>query len=101
MNIYGTVTLVGGALYSVWIFWRKCILSDRVVSNVLITVGALLPPLGGSLLRLGTARGVPFDILGLTGVVIIFIGFLRTMEVFGFFRFSRVTITCLGRVKPW
>ena len=90
LNVYGTVTLVGGALYSAWIFWRKHILPHRVASNILIAVGALLPAIGGSLLRLGTARGAPFYILELAGVIIIFIGFLRTREVFGFFRFPIV-----------
>jgi hypothetical protein len=90
MNVYGTVTLVGGALYSAWIFWRKRILPHRVQSNVLIAIGALLPAIGGSLLKLGAARGVPFYVLELTGVVIIFIGFLRTNEVFGLFRFPLV-----------
>ena len=90
LNIYGTVALVGGALYSAWIFWRKRILLHRVVSNVLIALGALLPAIGGSLLKLGTARGAIFYILELTGVIIIFIGFLRTKEVFGFYRFPLV-----------
>ena len=40
LNTYGTVALVGGALYSAWIFWRKRILPQRVVSNVLIAIGA-------------------------------------------------------------
>ena len=101
MNIYGTVTLIGGALYSAWIFWRKRILPHRVVSNVLIAVGALLPAIGGSLLRLGTARGVPFYILELAGVIIIFIGFLRTREVFGFFRFPLIHgFARVKQVKP-
>jgi hypothetical protein len=90
MNVYGTVTLVGGALFSAWIFWRRHILPHRVQSNVLIAIGALLPAIGGSLLRLGTARGAPFYILELSGVIIIFIGFLRTKEVFGFFRFPLI-----------
>jgi hypothetical protein len=90
LSIYGTVALVGGALYSAWIFWRKRILPHRVVSNVLIALGALLPAIGGSLLKLGTARGAPFYILELAGVIIIFIGFLRTKEVFGFFRFPLI-----------
>src|SRR5271157_4753118 len=89
-NVYGTVTLVGGALYSAWIFWRKRILPHRIQSNVLIAVGALLPAIGGSLLRLGTARGAPFYVLEFSGVIIIFIGFLRTREVFGFFRFPLI-----------
>jgi hypothetical protein len=90
LNIYGTVTLVGGALYSAWVFWRKRILPHRVVSNVLIAIGALLPAIGGSLLRLGTSPGVSFYCLELAGVIIIFIGFLRTKEVFGFFRFPLI-----------
>ncbi len=90
LNIYGTVTLVGGALYSAWVFWRKRILPHRVVSNVLIALGALLPAIGGSLLRLGTSPGVSFYCLELAGVIIIFIGFLRTREVFGFFRFPLI-----------
>ena len=90
LNVYGTVTLVGGALYSAWIFWRKRTLPHRVQSNVLIAVGALLPAIGGSLLRLGTARGALFYILELAGVIIIFIGFLRTREVFGVFRFPLI-----------
>ena len=90
MNVYGTVTLVGGALYSAWVFWRKRILSHRVASNILIALGALLPAIGGSLLKLGAARGATFYILELSGVIIIFIGFLRTKEVFGFFRFPLI-----------
>jgi hypothetical protein len=90
MNVYGTITLVGGALYSAWIFWRKRILPYCVQSNVLIALGALLPAIGGSLLRLGTARGALFYILELSGVIIIFIGFLRTKEAFGFFRFPLI-----------
>jgi hypothetical protein len=57
---------------------------------VLIAIGALLPANGGSLLRFGTARGAPFYILELSGVIIIFIGFLRTKEIFGFFRFPLI-----------
>ena len=90
VSVYGTIALVGGALYSAWIFGRKRILPYRVVSNVLIALGALLPAIGGSLLKLGTAHGATFYILELAGVIIIFIGFLRTNEVFGFFRFPLV-----------
>ena len=90
LNVYGTVALVGEALYSAWVFWRKRILPYRVVSNVLIALGALLPAIGGSLLKLGTVHGTPFYILELSGVIIIFIGFLRTKEVFGFFRFPLI-----------
>lgn len=40
-NIYGSLFLVGGALYSALLFWRKRVLWQRVAGNVLIAVGAL------------------------------------------------------------
>ncbi len=93
-NTFGTVALVGGAAYSAWIFWRKRILPHRVVSNILIAVGAILPAFGGALSRFGLTQVLYY--LELAGVVIIFIGFLRSREIFGLFRipfsqgFSRV-----------
>lgn len=71
-NIFGTVALVGGAGYSAWVFWRLRLMPQRVLSNILIAVGALLPAIGSSLLR--------FDLPGLfyifefLGVVVIFAG---------------------------
>ncbi|MFQ5812967.1 MAG: hypothetical protein ACE5I2_07245 [Anaerolineae bacterium] len=74
-NIYGTVTLVGGAAYSAWIFWRKRVLPHRVIGNVLIAVGAMAPALGGSLSRLGL--GGYLYLSELVGAVLMFIGFIR------------------------
>jgi hypothetical protein len=74
-NIYGTVTLVGGAAWSAWIFWRKRVLLHRTIGNILIAVGAMMPALGGTFSRLGLP-GVLY--LGeLFGIVLILIGFLR------------------------
>ena len=74
-NIYGTVTLVGGAAYSAWIFWRKRTLLHRAIGNVLIAVGAMAPALGGSFSRLGLGG---YLYLGeLIGAVLMFIGFVR------------------------
>lgn len=89
LNTFGTVALVGGAMWSAWVFWRKRILPHRVVSNILIAIGALLPAVGGTTLTFGGPR-VPFYTLELLGIIIIFAGFLRTREVFGFFRFPLV-----------
>ena len=41
-------------------------------------------------MRLGTVRGNHFYILELAGVIIIFIGSLRTKEAFGFFHFPLI-----------
>lgn len=95
-NIFGTVALVGGALYSAWIFWRRRIMSHRVISNILIAVGALLPAFGGTLMRFGGPL-TTFYLLELLGIIIIFIGFLRSREVFGFYRFP--LIYGFGRVS--
>lgn len=75
-NLYGTVTLVGGALWSVWIFWRKRVLLNRVIGNILIAVGAIAPAFGGLFSRLGVPSAL---YLGeLFGTILLFIGFLRS-----------------------
>ena len=52
-NIYGTLTLVGGALYSAWLLWRKEIVPHRVVGNILIAAGALVIASASTMVRLG------------------------------------------------
>lgn len=52
-NVYGMVMLVGGALWSAWLFVRKQVLPHRVIGNVLIAAGALSIGLAGTFLRLG------------------------------------------------
>jgi hypothetical protein len=88
-NAFGTFALVGGAAYSAFIFWRKRILPRRVVSNILIAVGALLPAAGGIQMSVAGSLNL-FYILEMTGVIIMFIGFLWTREVFGFYRFPLI-----------
>jgi hypothetical protein len=75
LNIYGTVLLVGGALYSAFLFWRKRVLAHRVLANVLIAAGALLPASAGALVKLGLADWL--YVSELLGAVLMFIGFLR------------------------
>ncbi len=74
LNIYGTLTLVGGAIYSAFLFWRKRVLVQRMLGNILIALGALMPAMGGSFVR----AGLP-DFLYLSeflGVVIMYGGFV-------------------------
>ena len=74
LNIYGTLTLVGGAIYSAFLFWRKKILANRMFGNILIAAGALSPAVGGSLLKAGMA-----DMLYLSefiGAILMYIGFM-------------------------
>ena len=74
LNIYGTVGLVGGALYSAYLFWRKQVLLNRVLGNVLIAAGALAPAMAGSFVKAGLV-----DVLyisELIGAIVMFAGFL-------------------------
>jgi hypothetical protein len=75
LNIYGTIALVGGAIYSAYLFWRKKVLFNRVLGNILIAAGALMPAIGGSLLKAGMV-----DVLyvsELVGVVLMYVGFIQ------------------------
>lgn len=74
-NLYGTLALVGGALYSAFLFFRKRVLLHRVIGNVLIASGAILPAFGGAFSRFGVPGAL--YISELLGAIILFIGFLR------------------------
>ena len=72
-NIYGLLTLVGGAIWSAYLFWRKRVLPNRVIGNVLIAAGALLIGSASTLTRLGYGQ---FLYLGeLACAVLMFVGF--------------------------
>ena len=74
-NIYGTITLVGGAAWSAWIFFRKRVVLHRTLGNILIAAGALAPAFGGA----GSRFGIPgaLYIGELIGAILMFIGFWR------------------------
>ncbi len=73
-NIYGLLTLVGGAIYSSFLFWRKRILPNRVIGNVLIAAGALSIGFASTLTRLGNGQ---FLYLGeLLSAILMFSGFI-------------------------
>ncbi len=95
-NTFGTVGLAGGAAYSAWVYWRHRILPHRVMSNTLIAIGAILPAFGGIHIRFGGSIEL-FYISELVGIIIMFIGFLRTKEVFGLYRIP--LIHGFGKVK--
>ncbi|HSB65580.1 MAG TPA: hypothetical protein VLD65_03325 [Anaerolineales bacterium] len=79
LNTYGTITLVGGAIYSAYIFWRKRILFNRMIGNILIAAGAILPAMGGTFIQMGLP-----DYLYLSeflGAILMYIGFLQATVV--------------------
>jgi len=74
-NMYGTLTLVGGAAYSAFIFWRKRILLHRTIGNILIALGATLPAFGGFFSRLQIPGALYIG--EFLGILLLFAGFLR------------------------
>ncbi|OGO76125.1 MAG: hypothetical protein A3K45_02750 [Chloroflexi bacterium RIFOXYC12_FULL_59_14] len=78
LNIYGTLMLVGGAIYSAFLFWRKKVLANRMFGNILIAAGALSPALGGTFLKAGIT-----DMLyasELVGAIIMYLGFMMSVS---------------------
>ncbi|GAB4489877.1 MAG: hypothetical protein OHK0031_13480 [Anaerolineales bacterium] len=67
LNTYALIFLVGGAARSAWEYFRKNGYGSRVLGNVLIAAGALLPGIGGSFTRFGFVEALYVtEILGLT-----------------------------------
>lgn len=74
-NIYGLITLVGGALWSAWLFLRKRVLPNRVLGNVLIAAGALSIGAASTLTRMG--YGQLLYLGELTAAVLMYVGFVQ------------------------
>ena len=73
-NIYGVVMLVGGALYSAYLFWRKRVMGNRVMGNILIAAGAISIASASTLTRLG--YGGYLYIGELIAAIMMFAGFV-------------------------
>ncbi len=70
----GLILLVGGALYSAFLFWRKRVLPNRVIGNVLIAAGALSVAFASELTGLGF--GQYLYVGELVAAILMFVGFL-------------------------
>jgi heme/copper-type cytochrome/quinol oxidase subunit 1 len=78
LNSLGTLVLVGGALWSAWVFWRKGIMKERMVGLILLATGALTVAAGGSLSRLGHDQYLYLAMS--VGVGLMFWGYLKTIR---------------------
>lgn len=75
MTVPGTLALVGGALYSIYLFRKKRELAYRVWANVFIATGAFIIAAAGAIARMGiTVWLYPAEMVG---IVLMFVGFLR------------------------
>jgi len=78
LNSYGTLTLVGGAIYSAIIFFRRHALLNRMIGNVLIAIGGIAPAMAGSFVSMGLP-----DLLYLSeliGAILMYIGFIQATK---------------------
>jgi hypothetical protein len=81
---FGVIAFVGGAIYSAWQFWRRRVMAHRIASSLLIAVGGILLALSGSSSYMGSLPSGYF--YQLLGIVVIFLGYLRSQEPFGLYR---------------
>lgn len=73
INIYAFIFLVGGAIYSAWKYSKLGKDHPRFLGNIFISIGALLPGIGGSFTRMGYVE-VLF-ITELVGLLLIYLGY--------------------------
>lgn len=72
----GSLILIGGALWSAWVFLRRRHQGRRAVANVLIAAGVFVAAAGGTAAFTG-ASGI-LEWSNLAGITLIFAGFLLT-----------------------
>ncbi|HVR88723.1 MAG TPA: hypothetical protein VHG53_04160 [Candidatus Limnocylindria bacterium] len=73
-SVTGSVILIGGALYSAWIFLQRRRNGRRALGNLIIAAGVLVVAAGGTATFTG-ASGV-LELANLAGVSVMFAGFL-------------------------
>jgi hypothetical protein len=73
-NVVGSLVLVGGALWSAWVFLRKRHNGRRALSNIVIAVGVFIVAAGGAVTFTG-GHGV-LEYTNLVGLCVMFAGFL-------------------------
>lgn len=70
----GSLVLIGGALWSAWIFVRRRDQGRRALANVIIAAGVFIAAAGGTVAFTG-ASGI-LELTNLIGVSVMFVGFL-------------------------
>ncbi len=70
----GSLVLIGGALWSAWVFFRRRNQGRRALANAIIAVGVFIVAAGGTVAFTG-ASGI-LELTNLLGVSVMFVGFL-------------------------
>lgn len=84
MNIPGTLLLFGGAAWSGWQFWRKHAPGFRVISMILLALGAVASASGSGLQAVGITSGAAVG--EFLGALFLLAGLLISHDVFSVFR---------------
>jgi hypothetical protein len=98
MNIVGAVLLFGGAAWSAWSFYRRRAAGYRVVSMVLLALGAVFPSFLTGLQALGYSSGAALG--EFLGAACILSGLLVSLDVFTVFRVPFTHIVLRERQRP-
>lgn len=70
----GSLVLIGGAVWSAWVFLRRRNQGRRALANAIIAIGVFIAAAGGTVAFTG-ASGV-LEVTNLLGVAVMFVGFL-------------------------
>lgn len=73
VNTYAVIFLIGGAILSAWRFRKHASTRDRMVGNILIAIGAILPGIGGGFSRAGHTEVLYVG--EFVGILLIFLGY--------------------------
>jgi len=73
VNIYAFIFLAGGAAWSAWKFRGVVEARNRVIGNIYIAIGAILPGIGGTATRMGHTEVL--YVMELIGLSLIWIGY--------------------------
>ena len=91
LNLYAFIFLVIGAVWSAILYWRQTHeLGSRVIGNVAIAIGGLLPGIGGSFTRAGFVEVL--YVTELIGIIFIWLGYyvMVTDSTFSIHRAQRL-----------
>ncbi len=73
INIYSVIFLIGSALYSAIRFTKIENGQNRAIGNTFITIGAILPGIGGGMAKAGMVEALYIG--EFVGIILIFIGY--------------------------
>lgn len=78
INIYSAIFLIGTAFWSAIQFFRLPDGRDCAIGNILITTGALLPGLGGTMAKAGVVEALYVG--EFTGIILIWLGYRKCLK---------------------